>query len=515
MPAYLAGPSQLFPPHGQKVAHFYENNKPNYIFANYWKKPLTIGNETFKTPEHYFQAQKFPKGSVSRNAIIDAANADDARKKAGEIIENQFKGNKDGLKKWRKQWTKDKREALRDVIRERMKQDPQFKKALMSTGNAYISEDTFQGPPGDRKNPDKFNGSGSDGMGANDLGRALMFIREQEKRDKDPNDNRTDQQIETQINMQRVSYRLERKVANDVLGNPNATKGKPYEAIVSAVKSKLSPTQYHQEMMKKVDSELHKIRSDPNKKYDQVLLNRIKRQHRDAITGIHRGKINRNKSHRNRPMLNNGDQPLKLTATINSNKVNKPEYDSSKLMKKTKKVLSSANKTRPYKTGAHKNALVNPNVGASNKSIVTQLDYQYQANQYVNVRLDGQTVKIEKTLPNNKTVCLAEKSDDTISTSLSDNYEHYQDKIDAFVNTTLASITDKSMQSVTLDHPDMRVMAEAAKQLLDNGVIVDVDPSYQQMFKLTLKGLGGPYLDKYEDNLNNFNAPSPPGTGPS
>ena len=160
-----------FKPNGLIYHHFYESHKDNYIFANYWSQspPLVIDGTYFKTPEHYFQSQKFPKNTPAYKAVLHAETADYARTTAQRFFAN----DNDARNKW---FAGDDYQAMLNVVRARFKQDEAFRNALLDTQNHYIYEDTYKGPPSGGP-PDTKWGGGLDGKGENLLGLALMEVR--------------------------------------------------------------------------------------------------------------------------------------------------------------------------------------------------------------------------------------------------------------------------------------------------------------------------------------------------
>lgn len=210
--------------HGLTYYSFYDKRDakgradPNFIFSNYWpeSKPLTVGGIEYRTPEHYFQAQKFPVGSREHSAVLNTKSADDARNKAGELFKDES-----AKARW---FDGGDYEAMLNVVKERLKQDPKFKKELMSTGSGYILEDTYKGPPTGGP-ADKKWGGGADGMGENLLGMALMEVRNEELG------------VQVDIVALRKQAQVEREQLDKMIGS-NATKGKSLSQLQSLYTSK-------------------------------------------------------------------------------------------------------------------------------------------------------------------------------------------------------------------------------------------------------------------------------------
>jgi len=153
---------------------FYDRDQPNYIFTNFWDQALKVGAFTYRSPEHYFQAQKFPsdKFPAEHKDIAERNSSGNARRRAGELSNDPKYKTNPNLPKWDDPTAYN---AMLNVIRARAEQK-EFRDALLSTGTAYLYEDTYKGPPGGGP-PDSRWGGGADGMGKNLLGLALMQVR--------------------------------------------------------------------------------------------------------------------------------------------------------------------------------------------------------------------------------------------------------------------------------------------------------------------------------------------------
>ncbi len=206
---------------------FYDKDKPNYIFANYWNEaqPLIINRIKYKTPEHYFQSQKFLPSSKEHNAICNAVNADEARVLAGKLF-NEQNQTPQTLAKWRTGNPAGGQVAMLNVVRARLK-DLTFRENLLATRNAYILEDTYKGPGG---KADAIWGGGADGMGENKLGLALMQVRNEERG------------VKVDLDQLREIARQERAEIDRNLGGSDATKGKPLSEIRDLLANRSSKT---------------------------------------------------------------------------------------------------------------------------------------------------------------------------------------------------------------------------------------------------------------------------------
>lgn len=157
-------------PGGLTYIAFFNSETENFIFTNYYSKGpvLKVGDYTYKTPEHYFQAQKFPVDSEGHQFVVAASTPGEAR-----VGQRKFRLSPEEIKKWDESGSY---EAMLNVIRQRVQQDALFKQKLIETGTHYILEDTYQAPRGSDR-PDAKWGGGADGQGENLLGKALMQVR--------------------------------------------------------------------------------------------------------------------------------------------------------------------------------------------------------------------------------------------------------------------------------------------------------------------------------------------------
>lgn len=229
---------------GMQYVRFYDNDKANYIFANFWDKGQPLQYEltnsdgsketlSFKTPEHLFQAMKFKDHPDMFKDVHAQTSPNRARVKAGEL----FRANPairdayfstspkpgEAFKTYDDMKNSDEYKNMLAVVKQRMQNDPEFKETLENTGKAYILEDTYIGPPkadGTRGDPDVKWGGGPDGMGENMLGMIYMEVRNEGL----PADQRVDPWA------MREKAREERKQLDKALGADN-TNGKPLQEI--------------------------------------------------------------------------------------------------------------------------------------------------------------------------------------------------------------------------------------------------------------------------------------------
>lgn len=241
---------------GLEYVRFYDLGEHNGIFSNYHNKTVTIGGNEYKTAEHYFQCMKFSIDSGSWQEVFNAPTPNDARIRAASE-HNKDKKRKDdyyasgpgfdAAKKAAKPYTTVEQLANSEeyknmliTVATRAEYDPEYASMLDASGDCYILEDTYQGPPGARNNPDSKWGGGADGMGDNLLGLALMEVRADRKAEKDS--TVSDQAvIRAKFIAMREQAREERKEMDKLVGGASETRGKKLTDIasmVAAVKSK-------------------------------------------------------------------------------------------------------------------------------------------------------------------------------------------------------------------------------------------------------------------------------------
>ncbi len=144
----------------KEVINFYSATGEYGCFSNFSNHAVNIGGKTWKSSEHYFQAQKFV-GTKYESLIRKAPYAGEAAKMG-----------RDRSLPLRKDWESVKDNIMRDVVYAKFTQHKSCKELLLSTGNAKIVEHTEN---------DSYWGDGGDGRGKNRLGQILMEIRERIK----------------------------------------------------------------------------------------------------------------------------------------------------------------------------------------------------------------------------------------------------------------------------------------------------------------------------------------------
>lgn len=144
----------------QKVINFYSTNDAYGCFSNFSRHHIYLKDKIWKTSEHYFQAQKFPKTEFEEKVRLAPTPKEAA---------NLGRNRKFPL---RKDWEAVKDDIMREALRAKFTQHKDLKKILLETDNAILVEHTAN---------DNYWGDGGDGSGKNMLGKLLMEIREELK----------------------------------------------------------------------------------------------------------------------------------------------------------------------------------------------------------------------------------------------------------------------------------------------------------------------------------------------
>ena len=169
---------------GKSFVSFYDKgDMPYYDFANYSLKPLKIKENgleiVYRTPEHYFQAQKIVHNDpVEQHRLRKEFNQKQVTPDQARVgIKTDHPLTQAQINSWNNGGAVT---AMLNVIRARCKEDLAFKQLLDNTKNEPIVEDTV----GLGKRKDDIWGCGLTGNGTNLLGICLMQVRE-ENRSKD------------------------------------------------------------------------------------------------------------------------------------------------------------------------------------------------------------------------------------------------------------------------------------------------------------------------------------------
>ncbi|KAI0715567.1 DUF1768-domain-containing protein [Fomitopsis betulina] len=138
--------------------YFYHRNEPYFEFTNFSLHPIEWDGYIYPTAEHLFQAHKF---MIDRPDLVthirQLRTPRDALGEAGRLRRLQ-----------RSDWFDVNVGIMDDILYAKFTQHPELEEALLGTGNRKLVEDS---------RIDSFWGCGSDGQGRNELGKALMRLR--------------------------------------------------------------------------------------------------------------------------------------------------------------------------------------------------------------------------------------------------------------------------------------------------------------------------------------------------
>ena len=140
---------------------FYSETGPYGEFSNFANYPIKLKNKTWKTTEHYFQAQKFEKHAYQdkiRNAESPMMAAQLGRNRKERILKN---------------WDNIKQNVMYEAVKAKFTQHTELTQLLLDTEDVKIIEHTEN---------DSYWGDGGDGTGKNMLGKILMKVREELKK---------------------------------------------------------------------------------------------------------------------------------------------------------------------------------------------------------------------------------------------------------------------------------------------------------------------------------------------
>jgi len=140
--------------------YFYERDMPYFGFTNFSDHLVEYKNKKYPTSEHLFQAYKFLKNRPE--VAEDVRRASTARAAFDMAHQHQQDVRAD--------WCDVNIRKMDKVLSLKFQQHPDLREELLSTGNACLVENSPY---------DRFWGNGPDRKGANELGKALMRLRDQ------------------------------------------------------------------------------------------------------------------------------------------------------------------------------------------------------------------------------------------------------------------------------------------------------------------------------------------------
>lgn len=139
-----------------KIIKFYSENQKWGEFSNFALYKITIGNKTWPTSEHFFQAQTFDD-----KAYQEKIRKSKSPMKAAELGRSR-------KVKIKKNWDKIKDNMIYQVVLDKFRQHEDLKTLLLDTKDAILVEHTEQ---------DAYWGDGGNGKRKNRLGKTLMQVR--------------------------------------------------------------------------------------------------------------------------------------------------------------------------------------------------------------------------------------------------------------------------------------------------------------------------------------------------
>jgi N-glycosidase YbiA len=145
--------------------YFYQVDAPYGCFSNFSRHSIELADKNWATVEHYYQAHKFQGTKFEYlMAEIQAASTPELAAKIGRNPEHQPHPD----------WNLRKCELMYRAVWQKFSQHLDIQQILLDTLDAEIIEDSPV---------DYFWGCGIDRTGANQLGRILMQVRTDLKRD--------------------------------------------------------------------------------------------------------------------------------------------------------------------------------------------------------------------------------------------------------------------------------------------------------------------------------------------
>jgi ribA/ribD-fused uncharacterized protein len=158
-------------PEDKRVLFFLRDREAFQFLSNFYPSKMRVGNETWPTVEHYYQAQKsdnpdYVKYILKKGFPGWAKHAGDSR------IENKAISKKSWFRKNPQDllpdWDDKKLQVMREGVCAKFSQNKHLQNALLKTRGATLIEDSGK---------DFFWGWGSDRRGLNHLGKILMEVR--------------------------------------------------------------------------------------------------------------------------------------------------------------------------------------------------------------------------------------------------------------------------------------------------------------------------------------------------
>lgn len=141
-----------------KTIKFYRVDEPYGCFSNFSSHPIFLDGTTWRTSEHYFQAQKF----------LDYKHKHEILMTQSPMIAARI--GRDQNRPLRPDWEIVKDDIMRKAVHAKIMQHAEVRELLFSTKDCQIVEHTTN---------DSYWGDGGNGLGKNMLGIILMEIRDE------------------------------------------------------------------------------------------------------------------------------------------------------------------------------------------------------------------------------------------------------------------------------------------------------------------------------------------------
>ncbi|KAG8902385.1 hypothetical protein FRC00_010306 [Tulasnella sp. 408] len=140
---------------------FYEENEKYFEFTNLAPYPVVSQWKEYPTSEHLFQAKKFLGYAPSIAERIRTISNDP------RVASEEGNRNSSAV---RSDWREKEIEIMEEVLELKFTQHQKLRRLLLDTGERYLIFNSGK--------YDDFWGNGADGKGRNELGKALMRLRE-------------------------------------------------------------------------------------------------------------------------------------------------------------------------------------------------------------------------------------------------------------------------------------------------------------------------------------------------
>ena len=151
-----------FPRNTPQAVYFYKSGKPYYEFTNFSNDTVTDAEgQVWPTSENYFQAQKY----AGNPRLYDQMKRLRTPREAFDFVRDPSHSYDKAA------WSRISISVMLDAVRRKFTQHRNLKESLLGTGDKILVEDSGSN--------DAFWGAGADYQGQNQLGQALMRIRDE------------------------------------------------------------------------------------------------------------------------------------------------------------------------------------------------------------------------------------------------------------------------------------------------------------------------------------------------